>query len=403
MPGLFPCPAFQGFGPTSLDPAPEGTWHLVDGPKRSVLRRGVRECCPKRPGVYGMIGRDGELIYIGKAKCLRSRLLSYFRRRGRDPKAGRILARTTAVTWEHAPSEFAALLRELELIRRWRPCFNVHGRPGRWLRLYVCLGRRPAPYVFLSQRPAKGLLGCFGPIPGGRRARNAVRWLNDLFQLRDCPTDVPLVFADQTELFPVIRAAACLRYEIGTCLGPCAGLCSRSSYMAKVRLAQAFLSGQFQGPLSRLEQEMTAAANSQAFERAAALRDKWETLTWLQKHLERMRLAQQRLCFVYSVHGEGGGNLWYLIHQGRVASVVAAPDNLEAIRAAADVIEKEFHSKKARTLLPAQEAIDQVLLVAAWFHRHPDERIRTMEPQGLINRCRTKHSCARSALTSFGD
>ena len=49
MAGLFPCLIFQGFGPTSLDPAPEGTWHLVDGPKRSVLRKGVRECCPKRP------------------------------------------------------------------------------------------------------------------------------------------------------------------------------------------------------------------------------------------------------------------------------------------------------------------------------------------------------------------
>src|SRR5947209_19823555 len=110
MPGLFPCSAFQGFGPTSLDPAPEGTWQLVDGPKRSVLRKGVRECCPKRPGVYGMLGPDGELIYIGKAKCLRSRLLSYFRRRGRAPKAGRHLARTTALAWEPTPTGLRPLL-----------------------------------------------------------------------------------------------------------------------------------------------------------------------------------------------------------------------------------------------------------------------------------------------------
>src|SRR5262245_50520829 len=117
MTGLFPCSTFQGFGPTALDPTPDKPWHFVQGPKRAALRSGVHQCCPKCPGVYGMIGEEGNLIYVGKAKCLRTRLQSYFRRRGRDPKARRILAKTTALAWEHAPSEFAALLRELELIR----------------------------------------------------------------------------------------------------------------------------------------------------------------------------------------------------------------------------------------------------------------------------------------------
>ncbi len=394
MPGLFPCPTFPGFGPTALDPNPNKTWHLVEGPKRSALRSGVRQCCPKCPGVYGMIGEEGNVIYVGKAKCLRSRLLSYFRRRGRDPKAGRILARTTALAWEHAPSEFAALLRELELIRRWRPCFNVQGRPGRFVRAYVCLGRQPAPYVYLSHRPTARLVGCFGPVPGGRRARNAVRWLNDIFQLRDCPKDVPMVFADQAELFPVIRAPGCLRYDIGTCIGPCTGIGSQTAYTSKVRAAQAFLSGQADDPLARLEQEMVTASNRQEFERAAALRDKWETLQWLQKQLERMRVARERLSMVYSLAGENGWNLWYLIRQGGVVGVLPAPENPEAKRAAADVIEKQYHSKKTRAALPGPEAIDQVLLVAAWFHRRPAERSRTMDPQRLIKRCRTEPSDA---------
>src|SRR5260370_14502098 len=218
MTSLFPRPVFQGFGPSSLGTAAPNAWHLIQGPKRSMLRSGVRQCCPKCPGVYGMIGVEGNVIYVGKAKCLRTRLLSYFRRRGRDPKAGHILARTTALAWEHAPSEFAALLRELELIRRWRPCFNVQGRPGRFVRAYICLGRRPAPYVYLSHRPNTRLLGCFGPVPEGLRARNAVRCINDLFQLRDCPQDVPMNFANEGELFPLLRAPSCLRYEIWTCI-----------------------------------------------------------------------------------------------------------------------------------------------------------------------------------------
>ncbi|HEV2947743.1 MAG TPA: UvrB/UvrC motif-containing protein [Gemmataceae bacterium] len=388
MTSLFPSQVFQGFGPSSLGTAAPNAWHLIQGPKRSALRSGVRQCCPKCPGVYGMIGVEGNVIYVGKAKCLRTRLLSYFRRRGRHPKAGHILARTTALAWEHAPSEFAALLRELELIRRWRPCLNVQGRPGRVLRAYVCLGRQPAPYVYLSRRPAARLLGCFGPVPTGRRAQNAVRWINDLFQLRDCPQDVPMVFADQAQLFPVIRAPGCLRYEIGTCLGPCTGAGSKSAYSAKVKIAHSFLSGQSEILLARLEQDMTAASQRQEFEQAAALRDKWETLMWLQKSLERMRLARERFSFVYSVAGSDGRNLWYLIRQGYVAGVLPAPDDAPAKRAAADLLEKEYYQRKTWTLFPGPEAIDQVLLVAAWFHRHPAERSRTVDPKRLIARCR---------------
>src|SRR5262249_59495239 len=100
-----------------------------------------------------MLDANDTLIYVGKAKELRARLLSYFRGRSRDPKAGRILEPTQTVVWEHAASEFAALLRELELIRRWRPRFNVQGQPHRRARTFICLGRRPAPYAFLLRRP----------------------------------------------------------------------------------------------------------------------------------------------------------------------------------------------------------------------------------------------------------
>ena len=388
MTSLFPSQVFQGFGPSSLDPGMPRAWHLVSGPKRSALRSGVRQCCPKCPGVYGMIGVEGNVIYVGKAKCLRTRLLSYFRRRGRDPKARHILARTTALAWEHAPSEFAALLRELELIRRWRPCLNVQGRPGRVVRAYVCLGGQPAPYVYLSRRPRTGLLGCFGPVTAGRRAHNAVRWINDFFQLRDCPQDVPMVFADQAELFPVIRAPGCLRYEIGTCVGPCTGSGTKSAYTTKVKTAHGFLSGQSEKVLVRLEQDMVAASQRQEFERAAALRDKWETLKWLQKSLERMRLVRERFSFVYSVASKDGKNFWYLIRQGYVAGVLQAPENPQAKQAAADLLEKEYYRKKTWMQFPGPEAIDQVLLIAAWFHRHPAERSRTVDPKRLIVRCR---------------
>src|SRR5262249_38389065 len=155
----------------------------------------------------GMVDANDELIYVGKAKCLRARLLSYFRRGSRDAKAGRIVEQARRIAWEVLPSEFAALLRELELIRRWQPRCNVQGRPGRRRYVYVCLGRRPAPYLFLAAHPPGTAMAAFGPVPAGRRAREAVRRLNDWFRLRDCPQAQEMVFAEEVELFPIARPA----------------------------------------------------------------------------------------------------------------------------------------------------------------------------------------------------
>ena len=124
-----------------------------------------------------------------------------------NPKAGHILEHTRSLVWEVQPNEFAALLRELELICRWQPRFNVQGRPGRRRHNYVCIGRRPAPYAFLAPRPPATAFACFGPIPAGHRAREVVRRVNDWFQLRDCPQSQEMVFADESELFPEVMFA----------------------------------------------------------------------------------------------------------------------------------------------------------------------------------------------------
>src|SRR5262249_19141418 len=138
--GLFTRQEFVSFGPTFWDPTFQlRSPYQIHASTSRELRNRLKEACPKRPGVYGMVDCHGELIYVGKAKSPRSRLLSYFRPRSREPKAGRILARTSILVWEYCPSEFAALHRELELIRRWRPRFNVQGQRRGRRRLYVCL------------------------------------------------------------------------------------------------------------------------------------------------------------------------------------------------------------------------------------------------------------------------
>ena len=373
-PDLFAKNRFDGFGPSRFHPPGEiPGGHAVRGRSAARLRHGVREAAPRRPGVYGMLDPKGRVVYIGKAKNLRARLMSYFRANSRDPKAGRIVRNTRTLVWEHAENEFAALLRELELIQLFRPRFNVLGQPGRQRYFYICLGKAPAPYAYVAKEPSPKDLGGYGPFVGRGAAEQAVRRLNDVFRLRDCQSRVPIAFADQGELFPDARGAKCLRYEIGTCLGPCAGFCSRRDYGAAARAAKAFLDGRDRSVLAAVSRDMAAASAALAFERASALRDKLQDLEWIDQRLGLLRKARDQQCFVFPLAGHDGRPLWYVIHRGQVCAAAREPADPADKAAVARVI------AQARAGRPpvgpfACHPVDSVLLVAAWFRKHPEQK-----------------------------
>jgi excinuclease ABC subunit C len=376
--GLFDADPFTGFGPSRFRPPGETpTGHRVRGRSEPKLLRGVKEHAPKLPGVYGMLDPRGRVVYIGKAKNLRARLLSYFRTNSRDPKAGRILGHTRALVWEQTADEFAALLRELELIRRFRPRFNVLGQPGTRRYVYLCLGKQPAPYAYLTREPTGKEVACYGPLVGRGRADDAVRRLNDWFKLRDCPVTVPMVFADQPELFPDDRSARCLRYDIGNCLGPCGGLCTRKGYGANVRAAKAFLDGRDRSVLTELTRRMTAAAAELRFEQATAARDRLRLLSWLDDRLTFLRGARKGGSFVYPLAGPDGRTVWYLIHRGEVWAALWEPHDGPALAATLEVIEQVF-AEPAGEAGVTDRTVDSVLLVFAWFRKHAAEKAKLM-------------------------
>ena len=385
---LFQTPCFAGFGPSSLNPLlPSPLCHQVQAKRSAALRAQLRLLCARKPGVYGMVDGHGELIYVGKAKSLRVRLLSYFRQRSRDRKAAKIIAQTKTLVWEPCPSEFAALLRELELIRRWRPRWNVQGQPLRLQKAFVCLGRKPAPYVFLTRKPPANALAVFGPIPAGRRALDAVCRVNDLFQLRDCPQAQEMIFPDQAALFPMANPApGCLRFEIGTCLGPCTGTCARKDYAAKVRAARSFLAGIDRAPMDALLEAMAAAAQAQQFERAAALRDKIELLTWLKTKLERLSQARQSMSFIYPIRSRHGPALWYLVHAGRIVKVVPVPQDRASAKSAREAI-RSLYGPQSQELLESYEHVDGMMLVLGWFRKYPKEMKKTLSPKAALEVC----------------
>jgi excinuclease ABC subunit C len=387
MSKLFGRGGFSGFGPDPMRGLFESPpIDHVTGSSRAELRKGLREKAPRLPGVYGMLDRHQRLIYVGKAKVLRGRLLSYFLKATRREKAGRIIDETRTIVWEPCESEFGALIRELELIQRWKPRFNVQGLPSRDRQVWVCLGRRPAPYLYISRQPTGQELTCYGPVRGMRVAQWAVRRLNDLFQLRDCPQTQTMRFADQRELFPLAHTAGCLRYELGTCLGPCAGLATRSTYGRHVRALRAFLEGRDSAPLQRLESAMRDAAQKLEFEKAAAIRNKILPIRWLRDRLGWVDQARDRHSFVYSPRC-AGQPIWYLIRRGRVVGTTVAPTEATTARKAHEAIERVFCKEFTWPNLVARHAVDHVLLVSAWFRRHPEERQFTFSAEQALAHC----------------
>lgn len=384
---LFPIEAFDGFGPSRFRPCDETiTGSRVRGKRPSRLRKAVQSHAPRMPGVYGMFDDRGRIIYVGKAKSLRVRLLSYFRVNSRDRKAAKIIQHTRVLVWEQTGDELAALLRELELIQTLRPRFNVLGVPGLQRHHYLCLGRSPAPHVYISNSPTGKELGVYGPLVARGNSTVAVRRLNDWFKLRDCPQIVPMTFADQPALFPEVLSAKCLRFELRTCVGPCVAACSRKEYSAGVRAAKAFLDGRDSSMLKSIKGLMETAANRFEFEKATAMRDRLSALEWLDARLSLLRQARNKSSFVYPLVGADERERWYLIHRGQVRAVCFAPNSVHEFQKASELITAIF-SNHPGTVVLESGTVDSVLLVAAWFRKHTGETPKLISKNAALQRC----------------
>ncbi len=346
------------------------------------LRRRVVALTEQRPAVYRMLDAGRRVMYVGKAKRLRPRLLSYFRAADTDERAGRILRAAADIEWEYQPSEFAACLAELRQIRRFRPPFNIQMNRTRRL-AFIKVSGGPAPKIFVSHATPSDGMAHYGPFVSPGRLIEAVRVLNDLLGLRDCTLNMPIHYAHQADLFGPAGRAACPRYDFGTCTGPCGGLVSESEYRRRVAVAVAFLEGRAIAPLDRAIAEMTALSSANEFERATRWRDRFEALEWLLAAVVRARGAVEALTFVYTDPGALGDARAYLIRRGTVRASAPAPHSpieREAFRA---LVAEHAAPEPAYRALPA-DAMDETLLLLSWFRRHPAVLRRTVPLESWI-------------------
>ncbi len=253
-------------GGIGLDAPPEA------GPGRSVISEFAKHA-PQRPGVYRMIGAGGEVLYVGKAKNIRKRVLSYARPTGEVTRIARMVAITASIEFVTTATETQALLLEANLIKRLRPRFNVLLRDDKSFP-YILISKDERPAQILKHRGARNREGdYFGPFAAVNAVNRTITALERAFLIRSCSD---AVFDSRTR--------PCLLYQIKRCSAPCTGEISRPAYDELVREAKEFLSGRSRAVKEDLAREMDQAAEALDFERAAVLRDRLAALAAVQAH-----------------------------------------------------------------------------------------------------------------------
>lgn len=388
---------FTSFGPSILIRQTRGLLKGSQIPReRLAARQMLRDECPTLPGVYGWLDSNRQLVYVGKSKSLRSRLLSYFAKTPSDNKMVRIRQTSETLVWEPISNELLALIREQELIHRWRPDFNRQGQPNRMQPAFVCISHSPAPNAYLSRKisPRAGL--AFGPIAGTRRLRLAIESLNHEFQLRDCGDKTQFTFNDQLQLFGNLSTAQCIRHELGTCPAPCAGYCSTGEYQQRVERLHGFLAGRDRGLLDQLKARMNAAAKNQSFEQAANIRDHLDHLSWLDRRLNGLRMSEEVLDGVLQIEARKDRLAWLVLRQGKLVQSIAyhanRPDRAQA------AMETLTEIANRQTEMPSTRLdISLQLLIVSWFRKHPHYRRQIIGFEQAIESCRR---CLQAGLNS---
>lgn len=226
---------------------------------------------PAGPGVYRMIGADGEVLYVGKARSIRKRIASYAREAGHTNRIARMISLTTAMVFVSTQTETEALLLEANYIKQMKPRFNVLLRDDKSFP-YILLASDHAAPQLTKHRGARNRKGdYFGPFASVWAVNRTLNALQRAFLLRSC-----------TDSFYENRTRPCLLFQIKRCAGPCTGEVTPEAYGALLREARDFLSGKSRAVREQLAHEMNAAAEALEFERAARLRDRIAALSAVQ-------------------------------------------------------------------------------------------------------------------------
>ncbi|MGA7427866.1 MAG: excinuclease ABC subunit UvrC, partial [Rhodoplanes sp.] len=248
------------------------------------------------PGVYRMIAASGDVLYVGKAKNIKKRILAYVRQAGHTARIARMIAATAAIEFVTTATETEALLLEANLIKRLRPRFNVLLRDDKSFP-YILITNDRLPPQICKHRGARSRAGdYFGPFAAAYAVNRTITALERAFLIRSC-----------SDAVYESRTRPCLLHQIKRCSAPCTGEISHADYAKLVAEATTFLSGKSRAVKEELAAEMDEASAALDFERAAVLRDRLAALSFIQTH-QGINPRGIDEADVFAVHQDGGFN-----------------------------------------------------------------------------------------------
>ena len=255
----------------------EQATYAVRGSDQPDLEKGVAairevlKTLPVRPGVYRMQDSRGDVLYVGKAHRLRNRVTNYTQVAKLPKRLQRMVSQTRSMTIVTTRTEAEALLLEAQLIKRFRPAYNVLLRDDKSFPFILLREDHEFPRI-QKHRGARRIKGqYYGPFASAGSVTRTLNALQKLFLLRSC-----------SDSFFANRSRPCLLFQIKRCSAPCVGRISEEEYGELVGEAKAFLAGKSTGVQARLSKLMAEAAERQDYELAAVYRDRLRALTYIQ-------------------------------------------------------------------------------------------------------------------------
>lgn len=268
--------AMSGYGPPDRFNEEKATYAVrgADAPDLEggvAAIRNVMQTLPQKSGVYRMHDARGDVLYVGKARALKSRVMNYTQVERLPRRLQRMVALTRSMTIVTTNNEAEALLLEAQLIKRYRPAYNVLLRDDKSFPFILLRADHEFPRIqkHRGARSAKG--DYYGPFASAGSVNNTLNALQKLFLLRSC-----------TDGFFKTRDRPCLLYQIKRCSAPCVGRIDPAGYAELVADSKKFLAGKATDVQAKLGAQMTAAAEAMDFELAAVLRDRLKALTFIQ-------------------------------------------------------------------------------------------------------------------------
>lgn len=330
---------------------------------------------PGRPGVYRMLDRESEVLYVGKARNLKNRVSNYVRLGGHTARIARMISETAAMEFTVVETETESLLLEASLIKKLKPRYNILLRDDKSFP-YILIRRDHAAPQVMKHRGARSKVGdYFGPFASAGAVTRTINTLQKAFLIRSC-----------TDSVYQNRTRPCMLHQIKRCCAPCVGYVTVEAHAALVEDAKAFLCGKSDALRKRLQAEMTTASEALDFETAARLRDRIRALAPIttSQGINPQGLEEAD---VIGVHQDGGQTCVHVVfiragqNWGDRSYYPRHDKDADAAKVLAAFISQFYDDKPAAKLILTSIEPDSTELLAEALSMKAERRIEIHTPQ----------------------